>query len=317
MERVLTVEERIRRAEEIYARRKQDDTKQVATVNVNDNKKDLKLLWKMIKQIIICVCIYLSINVIRYKEEPFFKDCVNRIKDVLSYDTNYIQIYDNCKNWMEKSIGINGVLENKKEKEKDKDEKNEKNNEEENKTDKEENKQGKTLEGIGGAEITEEQKLENQNMENKDKKEEVKELTEEEKEVKEIKDTASFIRPLEGGVITSKFGWRDTASPGIPKNHTGTDIAMNLGTKIKSATDGEVVLVSEEGDYGKHIKIQIGEVSIIYAHCNNIYVKHGDKIKQGQEIGEVGSTGNSTGPHLHFEIRLREKPIDPQKILEI
>lgn len=301
MERVLTVEERIRRAEEIYARRKQDDTKQVATVNVNDNdnKKDLKLLWKMIKQIIICVCIYLSINAIRYKEEPFFKDCVNRIKDVLSYDTNYIQIYDNCKKWMEKSIGINGVLENKKEE------------------NKEEEKQGKALEGIGGAEITEEQKLENQNIENKDKKEEVKELTEEEKEVKQIKDTASFIRPLEGGVITSKFGWRDTASAGIPKNHTGTDIAMNLGTKIKSATDGEVVLVSEEGDYGKHIKIQIGEVSVIYAHCNNIYVKHGDMIKQGQEIGEVGSTGNSTGPHLHFEIRLREKPIDPQKILEI
>ena len=103
----------------------------------------------------------------------------------------------------------------------------------------------------------------------------------------------------------------------MPKNHTGTDIAANLGTKIISATDGEVVLSSEEGDYGKHLKIQIGEVSVIYAHCNQLYVKQGDKIKQGQEIAEVGSTGNSTGPHLHFEIRISERKVDPQKILEL
>lgn len=70
-------------------------------------------------------------------------------------------------------------------------------------------------------------------------------------------------------------------------------------------------------DIGKHLKIQIGEVSIIYAHCHQLYVKQGDKIKQGQEIAEVGSTGNSTGPHLHFEIRISEKTVDPQSILEL
>ncbi len=87
--------------------------------------------------------------------------------------------------------------------------------------------------------------------------------------------------------------------------------------KIKSATEGEVVLASEEGDYGKHLKIIIGEVAIIYAHCNQLYVKQGDHVTQGQEIAEVGSTGNSTGPHLHFEIRYQERTVDPQKILEI
>lgn len=70
-------------------------------------------------------------------------------------------------------------------------------------------------------------------------------------------------------------------------------------------------------DIGKHLKIQIGEVSIIYAHCHRLYVKQGDKIKQGQEIAEVGSTGNSTGPHLHFEIRISEKTVDPQSILTL
>ena len=141
-------------------------------------------------------------------------------------------------------------------------------------------------------------------------------LSQEEQDILNVKNTANFIKPVEG-TISSVYGYRDTATGTVPKNHTGTDIAAVMGTKIKSATDGQVVLVSEEGDYGKHIKIQIGEVSIIYAHCNSLYVKEGEQIKQGQEIAEVGSTGNSTGPHLHFEIRISERTVDPQKILDL
>lgn len=74
---------------------------------------------------------------------------------------------------------------------------------------------------------------------------------------------------------------------------------------------------SSEGDYGNHLKIQIGEVCIVYAHCNALYVNEGDNVTQGQEIAEVGSTGNSTGPHLHFEIRVQERTIDPQTVLQI
>ena len=131
-----------------------------------------------------------------------------------------------------------------------------------------------------------------------------------------MKNTTTFIKPIEGK-ITSSFGRREEATGRVPKNHTGIDIAANMGVKIKSATDGEVVLASDEGDYGKHLKIQIGEVSIIYAHCNALYVKQGDKVFQGQEIAEVGSTGNSTGPHLHFEIRISERIVNPQNILEL
>lgn len=142
------------------------------------------------------------------------------------------------------------------------------------------------------------------------------ELSQTEQDIQNVKNTTTFIKPVEG-VISSPYGQRDSATGSVPKNHTGTDIAAAMGTKIKSATEGEVVFVSEEGDYGKHIKIQIGEVSIIYAHCSQMFVKQGEKVTQGQEIAEVGSTGNSTGPHLHFEIRISERTVDPQSILEL
>lgn len=74
-------------------------------------------------------------------------------------------------------------------------------------------------------------------------------------------------------------------------------------------------MYQESGDLGNHIKITNGDVSTVYAHCKTIYVKKGDNIKQGQQIGEVGSTGNSTGSHLHFEIRKEERYVDPDLIL--
>lgn len=70
------------------------------------------------------------------------------------------------------------------------------------------------------------------------------------------------------------------------------------------------------GDLGNHIKIVNGDVMTVYAHCKTIYVKQGDSISQGQAIGEVGSTGNATGPHLHFEIRKENRYVDPDLILD-
>ena len=155
---------------------------------------------------------------------------------------------------------------------------------------------------IGGAE--EDINEENQNTgepkeEGKEGEQKTQEIAEQEKDITNIKNTTTFIKPLEG-IISSKYGQREQATGSVPKNHTGVDIAADTGTKIKSATDGEVVLSSEEGDYGKHLKVQIGEVSIIYAHCNQLYVKQGDKVVQGQEIAEVGSTGNSTRSTFTF-----------------
>lgn len=289
MERTMSVEEKIRRAEQIYERRKQGSDKQIATVSVNNEKKDIRLLKKMIVQILICISIYLVIYFINNSEYVFSKDFINKINEILSYDVNFMDLYNTIKDQYNKII-VN-------------------NNEQEQPEQTKEQEENTTQDGIGGA-------VEDLQNTSDVKEETTKELSQSEQDIINVKNTTTFIKPIEG-IISSKYGQRDTATGSVPKNHTGTDIAANLGTKIKSASDGEVVLASEEGDYGKHLKIQIGEVSIIYAHCNNLYVKQGDKVTQGQEIAEVGSTGNSTGPHLHFEIRISERTVDPQSILEL
>ena len=296
MERIMSVEDKIRRAEAIYERRKQGNNKQIASINVSDNnkKKDIKLLKKMIIQILVCMVLYLIVYMIQNNSYVFSEDFINKANEILSYDTNFSEIYNNLKN------GILSLLPK---------ENNEVVNVEENNNT--QNEQNNELQNsIGGA------VEENSNEINTEEIEPKQELSQTEQDIINVKNTTTFIKPVEG-VISSKFGNRETATGNVPKNHTGTDIAANLGTKIKSATNGEVVLASEEGDYGKHLKIQIGDVSIIYAHCNNLYVKQGDMVVQGQEIAEVGSTGNSTGPHLHFEIRYQERKIDPESILEL
>lgn len=302
MERTMSVEDKIRRAEEIYAKRQEGTKRKTTTVSLNDNsRKDIKLLKKMIIQILISLLIYLVIYVIQNNNYIFSEDFLKKANEILSYDINFSEMYQNIKINIEKGIG--NIKNNLKTTEQ------ETNNSEN-------NIQNQEIQGaIGGAnEIEQDNNLQTNTQDNNQEK--TQELSQEEKDIESIKATSTFIKPIEG-TISSKYGQREPTTSTVPKNHTGVDIAANMGTKIKSATSGEVVIASEEGDYGKHLKIQIGDVSIIYAHCNNLYVKQGDQISQGQEIAEVGSTGNSTGPHLHFEIRISERTIDPQKILEI
>ena len=280
MERTMTVEEKIRRAEQIYERRKQGIDKPIETINISkNNKKDIRLLRKMIVQILVSALIYCVIYVIQSNSYVFSEDFTNKINEILSYDTNFIELYNISKSKVQdilNKIFTNNSIINQENSENNQD------NSDENNTDN--NQENQETNAIGGA---------NEDEENNPN------LSQEEQDIANIKNTTSFIKPIEG-IITSEFGQRDTATGRVPKNHTGTDIGANLGTKIKSATDGEVVLASEEGDYGKHLKIQIGEVSIIYAHCNNLYVKQGDQIKQGQEIAEVVTTGNSTRTTFTF-----------------
>ena len=120
------------------------------------------------------------------------------------------------------------------------------------------------------------------------------------------------VTPIEGK-ITSRYG----ASSSIRKStHTGLDISAVQGTDIKVVADGTVIAASYSGSYGNLVKIDHGNgVATCYAHTSKMYVKVGDTVKAGDVIAAVGSTGNSTGPHLHLEIRVNGEHVNPQKYL--
>ena len=306
MERVMSIEEKIKKAEEIYYRRNNlnsENIKQPIKV-----RKNMKLFNKMIRQIIICFLIYTVFYLINTNNYIFSQDFINKTREILSQDINFSQIYSSILNTINQD-NLNQI-------------------------EQQENLQQPTEEpksiediqnnneNIGGAE--ELPTIEQQNVENiveiekeeTEEQHEVQELSQMEKDANYIKSSINFIKPV-NGIISSMFGLRNPTTSTVPKNHTGTDIAAVTGTRIISATDGTVISASSKGDYGKHLKIQINDIIIVYAHCNKLYVKEGDVIKQGQEIAEVGATGNTTGPHLHFEVRYQDRYVDPQLILEL
>ncbi len=120
--------------------------------------------------------------------------------------------------------------------------------------------------------------------------------------------------PVSGHRITSPFGWRIHPITHTRRFHDGVDIAMPTGSPIKAADKGLVVHSGWYGVYGKTVIIDHGSgISTMYAHCSRTKVSTGHVVSRGQVIGYIGSTGWSTGPHLHFGVRKYGKPIDPLK----
>ncbi|MBV9719075.1 MAG: peptidoglycan DD-metalloendopeptidase family protein [Candidatus Eremiobacteraeota bacterium] len=114
------------------------------------------------------------------------------------------------------------------------------------------------------------------------------------------------------GTITSPFGWRSNPFGGGPEFHQGLDIAAPTGTTVTAAAGGTVLMAQWYGGYGNYILIDHGGgYSTGYGHLSAMYVSSGQSVQRGQAIGAVGSTGQSTGPHLHFEVRIAGKPVDP------
>ena len=119
----------------------------------------------------------------------------------------------------------------------------------------------------------------------------------------------SLIKPV-SGTITSRFG---VGSSIRRSSHTGLDIATSTGTSIGAAASGTVTFSGYKGSYGNMIVISHGNgVQTYYAHCSKLYAAAGTQVSQGQTIAAVGSTGNSTGPHLHLEVRLNGVAYNPQ-----
>ena len=127
--------------------------------------------------------------------------------------------------------------------------------------------------------------------------------------------TTSFVWPVASYVyISSRFGLRVHPITGETKSHTGMDIASNQGTSVYAADGGTVTLASWNGGYGNCIMIDHGNGYVtLYGHLSGYAVSEGQAVSQGSVIGYVGSTGNSTGPHLHFEVLQNGTRIDPEQ----
>ena len=134
-------------------------------------------------------------------------------------------------------------------------------------------------------------------------------------------DDGSWLWPVDQSAyqrISSKFGYRVHPVTKRKSFHKGVDIAAKRGTKVLASRSGKVELVTRHRNLGKYIKIRHKDGSYaLYGHLSKRIAKQGQRVKAGQVIGKVGSTGRSTGPHLDFSIRIKEKAVDPLKRLSV
>lgn len=322
MERTITPEERQKRAEEVYNRRRNNSLSRINYTNENQRKEkiNISLFKKMTLQILICMVIYVIFYLIKNTSYFFSDDVINKAKEFLKYDINFQNLYNQAVTMLNDNKNnipfLNNLLQNSSD-ETNSNEVQENSVNTENSQDNTNNVENTNTDtqntenintenvGVGGGKEENTQVEANVSNENKSQMEIDAEF---------LKANYSFINPVKG-TVTSRYGAREPTDI-ISANHYGIDIGANMGTEIVASTDGTVEQVSEEGEYGKHIKIRNGEAVTLYAHCSELLVKEGQKVKQGEKIALVGDTGKATGPHLHFEIRRNNNIINPEYILK-
>ncbi|PCI60370.1 MAG: peptidase M23 [Methylophilaceae bacterium] len=131
-----------------------------------------------------------------------------------------------------------------------------------------------------------------------------------------LKDMLPNSKPISAAYKSSSYGWRVDPFRGNRAFHEGLDFTARSGTPIRAAADGIVTAAGRLSAYGNLVKLSHGAgLETRYAHASKLLVKTGDRVVKGQVIALVGSTGRSTGPHLHYEIRLNGHPLDPRKYL--
>ena len=351
MERVISENEKMRRAEEIYNRRR-EQTVRVPTSRVNksdNNKKSLNKIQKLILQVCICILVYVSLYIIQNSNYIFSESVINKTRDILCYDINLQEKAGQFIDYVKNSTFFSsnqtddenngGIIVNSAD-----------NNTSENdmtenstlKNDITENSitgnniigNNTTENNITASNLTQTNSTSNMlneiNVNAVGGAEENATLGESETvtyitaassynqmqiDADAIKKKFTLQLPLKSSdyTISSPFGVRTGVEPAF---HTGIDMAANTGTTIYSAMDGTVILNSSEGDYGNHLEIQSGDLITLYGHCSKLLVKKGAKVKKGDKIAEVGSTGNSTGPHLHFEILYQGRYVNPEYVMK-
>lgn len=289
MDRMLTQEERIRRAEEIYNRRRYENREMYSEIprrkeiKTSSSKVKHKMVKKMITQIIICMLIYFSVYGMQ-QSNLFASDKIKeKTKEVLNYDIGLEklqEIYNFCVNTIKSKLVKQEQVQE---------------NTEEHSNEPANDVIDENVEVETTAQVTEEQQEAIGGAE-EPAPEETK--TQEQLDIEFVKQNINMIWPL-NGVKTSGFGTRE-ATEIVTANHRGIDIGGNTGTAIVAAMDGVVTQNSSEGDYGKHLRIENGEVMTLYAHCSKLCVEEGTYVKQGDKIAEVGQTRQSNWPASSF-----------------
>ena len=273
MEKWMSDEERIRRAEDVAERR--NANLRISADNLN-KEKSYKKANIVLCQTIICLIIYFSFYSIKNSLNNSTDVFINNVNSILKNDTDFRKIYNQIK---QKLKGTNVNVQ-----EKNDNSENIDNNKNEINTENTEEKQSEVpneLMGIGG-ELQDTQTKEASN--NDEVSSNQMEL-----DARYIAEKMDIINPLKDGVVTSRFGLR-SSSKIVSANHKGIDIGAKTGSQIISATDGIVIESSSSGDFGKHLKIQNDDIIFIYGHCSKLTVNEGDKISIGQKIADVGST---------------------------
>jgi murein DD-endopeptidase MepM/ murein hydrolase activator NlpD len=121
------------------------------------------------------------------------------------------------------------------------------------------------------------------------------------------------LMPVEGARMSSGYGMRDHPILRKRKNHNGIDLAVARGTPVYATADGHVAKAKYWGSYGNYVQIEHGgDLHTRFAHLSSYTVSAGDEVRKGDLIGYVGSTGRSTGPHLHYEVRVAGEAVDPR-----
>ncbi len=290
MERILRDDEKIRKAEEIYYRR---NHRNVSMAGARVTKRQKTYLGsKILLEMLILLCLAIAVFAVKNKNYIFTQDFLN---SCAQYNVNLTDQYDKFMSYFKEDEEGNEVFVN-----------GEPQNSSENKEaeKKEENEKQETETPTENTEVVQVQGEENPATSGQSV------IT----DSASLKNAFSFVKPIEG-IVTSGFGAKESAYQYVTGAHTGIDLAADFGVKIKATMSGTVTQVSSQGDYGNHIRVTKDNVTTLYAHCQDMYVAEGQEIIAGQEIASVGSTGNSTGPHLHFEIRINDQPINPAEII--
>jgi murein DD-endopeptidase MepM/ murein hydrolase activator NlpD len=133
----------------------------------------------------------------------------------------------------------------------------------------------------------------------------------------DLNDTRIAFPTAKSAPVTSGFGWRIHPITGERRFHTGIDFGAAMGTPIYAIAPGKVELAGEKGGYGNTVIVNHSAgKSTLYGHASKLYVREGQQVVRGQMVAAVGSTGMSTAPHLHFEVRVHDKPVNPRPYLQ-